>query len=179
MQRPRGGGGSVASARVRLPARDRAPRGRRWRRVTTRDDPHDLHRFVQAQEGVYARALEEIRRGRKTSHWMWFVFPQLRGLGSSLTARLYGLSGLEEARAYLAHPVLGPRLRDCAQAAAELAGRTAREVFGSPDDLKLRSSLTLFAAADPGELLFRRALDALCGGERDPATLRLLDREER
>ena len=140
------------------------------------DDPHDLDRFVRAQEGVHAAALEEIRRGRKVGHWMWFVLPQLRGLGSSPTARLYGLSGLEEAHAYLLHPRLGPRLRVCAETVAGSAGRTAREVFGSPDDLKLRSCLTLFEAADPSEPAFARALEALCGGVRDPATLHLLGR---
>ena len=138
------------------------------------DDPHDLARFVQAQEGSYAQALAEVRRGRKASHWMWFVFPQLAGLGSSPTAQHYAVSGLDEARAYLAHPLLGPRLREISGAAAELTGRTAREVFGSPDDLKLASSLTLFEAAAPGEPVFARALDALCGGRRDGRTLELL-----
>ncbi len=137
-------------------------------------DPFDLRRFVEAQDGVYAGALAEVRRGRKASHWMWFVFPQLAGLGYSPTARHYGIQGLEEARAYLAHPMLGPRLREVAAAAAGLEGRTAREVFGSPDDLKLRSSLTLFEAAAPGEPVFARALDALCAGERDGRTLELL-----
>ncbi len=134
-------------------------------------DPFDLARFVRAQEGTYAQALAEVRRGRKTSHWMWFVFPQVAGLGSSPTAQHYALSGPDEARAYLAHPVLGPRLREIAGAVAELAGRTALEVFGSPDDLKLRSSLTLFEAAAPDEPVFARALDALCAGRRDPLTL--------
>jgi len=135
------------------------------------NDPFDLDRFVQAQAATYDRALEEIRRGRKTSHWMWFIFPQLAGLGGSAMAQRYAIGSLAEAWAYLAHPVLGPRLRQCAAAVAELRGRTAREVFGSPDDLKLRSSLTLFAAAAPGESAFGRALDALCGGERDAVTL--------
>ena len=140
------------------------------------DDPFDLARFVRAQEAIYAQALAEVRRGRKTSHWMWFVFPQLAGLGASPTAQRYAIGGLEEARAYLAHPVLGPRLREAAEAAAALAGRTAREVFGTPDDLKLRSSLTLFEAAAPGEPVFARALETLCGGARDPVTLRALGR---
>ena len=137
-------------------------------------DPFDLARFVRAQEGAYEQALGEVRRGRKTSHWMWFVFPQLAGLGSSPTAQRYAVSGVGEARAYLAHPVLGPRLREITEAAAVLTGRTAREVFGSPDDLKLRSSLTLFEAAAPDEPVFARALEALCGGERDARTLALL-----
>ncbi len=138
------------------------------------DDPFDLARFVRAQEGVHAQALAEVRRGRKASHWMWFVFPQLAGLGSSPAARRYAVSGLDEARAYLAHPVLGPRLREIAGAAAGLSGRTAREVFGSPDDLKLRSSLTLFEAAASDAPVFARALDVLCGGGRDGRTLDLL-----
>ena len=138
------------------------------------DDPHDLARFVHAQEGIYAQALAEVRRGRKASHWMWFVFPQVAGLGSSSTARRYAVAGLNEARAYLAHPVLGPRLREIAGAAAGVTGRTAREVFGSPDDLKLASSLTLFEAAAPNEPVFARALDALCAGRRDARTLERL-----
>ena len=135
------------------------------------DDPFDLARFTQAQEGSYAQALAEVRRGRKTSHWMWFIFPQLAGLGVSPTAQLYAIGGLNEARAYLAYPVLGPRLLEIAGAAAVLQGRTAREVFGSPDDLKLRSSLTLFEAAAPIEPVFARALDSLCGGQRDARTV--------
>lgn len=142
--------------------------------MTAAADPFDLDRFVRAQEGVYDRALEEVRRGRKTSHWMWFIFPQLAGLGSSATARRYAVSGLAEALAYLAHPLLGPRLRLCAGAAAALTGRTATQVFGAPDDMKLRSSLTLFEAADSTEPAFAAALDALCGGRRDAVTLRLL-----
>ncbi len=139
------------------------------------DDPHDLLRFVRAQDGgAYARALAEVRRGRKASHWMWFVFPQLAGLGSSPTARLYALASRDEAHAYLAHPVLGARLCEIAGAAADLRGRTAGEVFGSPDDLKLRSSLTLFEAAAADEPVFGRALHALCQGRRDGRTLELL-----
>ena len=131
----------------------------------------DLQRFVDAQAGVYERALGEITRGRKTSHWMWFVFPQLAGLGSSDMARRYAIASLAGARDYLAHPVLGPRLRACAEACVALEGVTASEVFGAPDDLKLRSSLTLFERADPGEPAFPAALDRLCDGQRDPATL--------
>lgn len=134
-------------------------------------DLFDLDRFVQAQEGVYSRALEEIHRGRKTSHWMWFIFPQIAGLGSSAMARRYAISSVAEARAYLAHPLLGPRLRSCAEAVAALAERSAADVFGSPDDVKLRSSLTLFEDADPDALVFGAALKALCDGRRDEATL--------
>ena len=140
----------------------------------TATDPFDLQRFVDAQEGVYAQALGEVRRGRKASHWMWFVFPQITGLGFSPMAQRYAITSSAEARAYLDHPVLGPRLRDCAAAVVALAGRSAREVFGSPDDMKLRSSLTLFEAAAPDEPLFGQALEALCGGVRDDATLRRL-----
>ena len=132
----------------------------------------NLQRFVDAQEGVHDRALAEVRRGRKASHWMWFVFPQLAGLGASAMAQRYAIASLAEARGYLAHPVLGRRLREIAGAAAALEGVTASEVFGWPDDLKLRSSLTLFEAADPAEPAFPAALDRLCAGERDPATLR-------
>ena len=134
----------------------------------------DLDRFVQAQAGVYATALAELQRGRKASHWMWFVFPQIAGLGSSSMAQRYALAGLEEARAYLAHPVLAPRLKESAQAAMGEGGRSASQVFGYPDDLKFRSSMTLFELADPQEPLFAWALDCLCDGGRDDATLRLV-----
>ena len=130
--------------------------------------------FVDAQAGSYETALAEIRRGAKTSHWMWFVFPQIAGLGRSPTARFYALASLHEARAYLAHPLLGPRLKVCAEAVAAHAGKSARAIFGEPDDLKLCSSLTLFEAADPGAPAFGAALDAVCGGVRDPATLAMI-----
>lgn len=137
-------------------------------------DPYRLARFVDAQAGVYETALAELRRGRKTSHWMWFVFPQIAGLGSSATARTYAIASLDEARAYLAHPILGPRLRTCVDALLRHEVITAHEIFGSPDDLKLRSSLTLFAAAAPDEPIFQRALAKYFSGEPDPLTLRLL-----
>ena len=138
-------------------------------------DPHDLSRFLEAQEGVYERALAEIKGGRKRSHWMWFIFPQLDGLGSSPTAKRYAIRGRAEAEAYLAHPVLGPRLVACAEAAAGVPGSpSALDVFGSPDDLKLRSSATLFACVSPRGSVFDRVLDRYFGGERDPATVRLL-----
>jgi uncharacterized protein (DUF1810 family) len=133
-----------------------------------------LDRFVQAQAGAYEDALAEIRAGRKRSHWMWFVFPQLKGLGRSQTAQFYGIASLDEARRYLADPVLGRRLRECARAVADLKGHSAAEVFGAPDDIKLRSSLTLFEAADPEETVFGEALAAVWGGQRDPATLERL-----
>jgi uncharacterized protein (DUF1810 family) len=140
------------------------------------DDPYDLQRFVAAQDPVLERVRSELRRGRKQSHWMWFVFPQLAGLGSSPTARAYAISSADEARAYLAHPVLGPRLVECAGLAAAVEGRSAAAVFGSPDDLKLRSSMTLFARAAPDEPVFGQVLDRYFDGEPDPRTLELLGR---
>jgi uncharacterized protein (DUF1810 family) len=137
-------------------------------------DPFDLQRFVEAQERNYDDALAELKAGRKTSHWMWYVFPQIAGLGSSPMAKAYALGSLAEAKAYLAHPLLGSRLRDCVTAVNAVSGRTAHEIFGSPDDLKFRSSLTLFAEAAPEEPLFRQALAAYFGGEADPRTLAAL-----
>lgn len=138
------------------------------------EDPYDLQRFVTAQSGVYERALAELRRGRKESHWMWFVFPQIAGLGHSPTAQTYAIRSLDEARAYLAHPVLGPRLRQCAGTANAVEGRTAHDIFGSPDDLKFRSSMTLFAAAAPEEPAFRQALQQYFAGAGDPRTMEKL-----
>jgi uncharacterized protein (DUF1810 family) len=138
------------------------------------DDPHDLHRFVDAQRDDYDRALAEVRRGRKQSHWMWYVFPQLEGLGSSPTARHYAIRSLAEAEAYLRHPLLGPRLREIAEAALAVEGRSAREVFGSPDDSKLRSSATLFAQCSPAGSVFHRLLDRYFEGAPDGRTLQLL-----
>jgi uncharacterized protein (DUF1810 family) len=139
-------------------------------------DPFDLARFVAAQDadGTYARALAELRAGRKTSHWMWFVFPQIAGLGRSPTAVRYAISGLPEARAYLAHPLLGPRLVEASRALTELTGRSAVDVLGGIDALKLRSSMTLFAAAAPEEPVFGEVLARFFGGERDPETERRL-----
>jgi uncharacterized protein (DUF1810 family) len=133
----------------------------------------DLDRFVTAQDaaGTYDRALAELRAGRKTGHWMWFVFPQVEGLGRSSTAQRYALRGLAEARAYLAHPVLGPRLVAAARALADLPGRDPVAVLGSIDALKLRSSMTLFAQADPAEPVFAAVLDRYYGGAEDDATL--------
>jgi uncharacterized protein (DUF1810 family) len=134
----------------------------------------DLSRFVDAQEGVYDDAARELRAGRKTSHWMWFVFPQIAGLGRSPTAQRYAIGSLDEAAAYVAHPVLGERLRECARILTELQGRSAEEVFGGLDAQKLRSSMTLFARAAPGEPLFADVLAMYFGGEEDPATLQRL-----
>ena len=139
------------------------------------EDPFDLERFVRAQAGgVVEGALAELKAGTKRGHWMWFIFPQARGLGRSAMAELYGISGVEEARAYLAHPLLGPRLRECVAAVQNHAGkRTAEEMLGTIDAVKLRSCLTLFEAAGGGEA-FGRALTLLFAGERDPATLVLV-----
>jgi uncharacterized protein (DUF1810 family) len=138
-------------------------------------DP-DLDRFVRAQDahGTYDQALRELRAGRKTSHWMWFVLPQLEGLGRSSTARAYAIAGLEEARAYVDHPVLGPRLRECCRALLDLEGSSASEVLGPVDAMKLRSSMTLFARADPDDATYAEVLAAFFGGEPDPVTERLL-----
>ena len=136
------------------------------------EDPYDLQRFVAAQDagGTYDRAAAELRDGRKTSHWMWFVFPQIAGLGYSPTSRMYAITSLEEARAYLAHPVLGARLIECATILTGLTGRTAEQIFGEVDALKLRSSVTLFMRAVPGEPVFGQVLDQYFGGETDSAT---------
>ena len=143
-------------------------------------DPFDLRRFVDAQDRVYDTVLAELRNGAKRSHWIWFVFPQLRGLGRSPTAQHYGISTLDEARAYLAHPVLGARLRDCTRLVAAIDGRSVDDIFGWPDNLKVRSSMTLFAHAtdDPDiQAGFRAVLDKFYGGEEDPATVELLNTE--
>jgi uncharacterized protein (DUF1810 family) len=137
-------------------------------------DPFDLRRFVEAQQHCYEQALAEIRAGDKASHWMWFIFPQLDGLGSSPTARRYAIKSLAEAEAYLKHPVLGPRLQECAEAALAAQGRSAWAIFGSPDDLKLRSSATLFLLVSPPQSVFHRLVDKYFDGEPDGATLRLL-----
>ena len=138
------------------------------------EDPYDLQRFVAAQEGVYPGALAQLRRGNKTGHWMWFVFPQIAGLGLSAMSQRYAISGLAEARAYLAHPVLGPRLRECAQTVAAHADRTAEQIFGAIDALKLRSSMTLFLRADPDEPVFAQVLAQFFDGTPDEATDRRL-----
>ena len=127
-----------------------------------------------AQERAYETALAEVRRGRKRSHWMWYVFPQVAGLGSSEMSQRYAIRGAAEARAYLAHPLLGPRLVECFEAALGVQGRTAHEIFGSPDDLKFRSCATLFAAVAPPGSVFQQALDRFFRGAGDPRTLEIL-----
>lgn len=135
---------------------------------------HDLSRFVSAQEGRYEMAYAELANGRKRSHWMWYIFPQLSGLGSSPMARRYALSGLEEAKAFLAHPLLGTRLVNISALLLSLETNKPTEIFGFPDDIKLRSSMTLFALARPEEPVFQQVLDRFFGGDKDPLTLRLL-----
>jgi uncharacterized protein (DUF1810 family) len=134
-------------------------------------DTYDLGRFVAAQEGVYGRALAELQAGDKRSHWMWFIFPQIAGLGASPMAQRYAIGSLAEAQAYAAHPVLGARLRACTAAVNAVAGRSAHAIFGSPDDLKFRSSMTLFARAVPEEPVFADALARYFDGVPDPRTL--------
>jgi len=134
-------------------------------------DRYDLKRFVDAQAWVYAQAYAELRAGRKQSHWMWFVFPQIRGLGSSPMAVRYAISSVEEARAYLEHAVLGARLRECVGIVMGVQGKTVGEIFGSPDDLKFHSSMTLFAKADAAGGVFVEALEKYFGGEMDGGTL--------
>ena len=138
-------------------------------------DPFDLQRFVDAQAPVYPRVLAELRRGQKQSHWMWFIFPQLAGLGHSPMARRFALRSREEAAAYLGHDVLGPRLRECTAIVNAIEGRTIPEIFGSPDDLKFGSSMTLFAAVS-SEPEFATAIAKFCGGRPDQKTLELLGR---
>ncbi len=133
----------------------------------------DLQRFVDAQARVIDHVRRELTAGRKTSHWMWFVFPQIKGLGRSAAAQRYAIADLAEARAYLAHPILGPRLIECTRAVLHLKDKTLIEIFGTPDDLKFRSAMTLFARASDHPV-FREALDRFCGGEEDPQTLNRL-----
>lgn len=142
--------------------------------VSRTEDPYDLNRFVRAQQDDFPQALAEITAGKKRTHWMWYVFPQFDGLASSSTSKYYAIKSIDEARAYLQHPVLGPRLLECAEAALRVEGRSAREIFGSPDDLKLKSSATRFACVAPPGSVFDRLLDKYYQGERDGKTLRLL-----
>jgi uncharacterized protein (DUF1810 family) len=136
-------------------------------------DPFHLQRFVDAQSATMEDVLDELRNGRKRSHWMWFVFPQLAGLGSSTTAKYFGITSLAEARAYLEHPILGERLRTCCRLLLGIHDRDASEIFGSPDDLKLRSCLTLFHLAQPAEALFSECLRRYYAGQADQRTLAL------
>jgi uncharacterized protein (DUF1810 family) len=137
-------------------------------------DPYDLQRFLTAQENDYDRAIRELREGRKRSHWMWYVFPQFEGLGYSSTSKHFAIKSLDEAKAYLAHPVLGARLRECVEAVLAHDGLSAGQIFGSPDDLKLRSAATLFALASPEGSLFDRLLEKYYEGARDERTVSLV-----
>jgi len=139
-------------------------------------DPYHLQRFLDAQKPVYDQVCSELRQGRKTSHWMWFIFPQLKGLGVSETAELFAISSLEEAEAYLADPILGPRLRECTELVTRIEGRPASKIFAYPDDLKFRSCMTLFARTTSQNGVFLQALNKYFGGEFDPATVDLLQR---
>jgi uncharacterized protein (DUF1810 family) len=143
------------------------------------NDPYDLQRFVNAQQAVYDEVCAELGAGRKESHWMWFIFPQLRGLGHSWMANRYGIGSLDEARAYLTHPTLGPRLTECTRLVCQVEGRSISQILGDPDDLKFRSSMTLFAQAAKNEPLFDAALQKYFGGQPDRLTLERLKRTQR
>ena len=140
------------------------------------DDPYDLNRFLSAQEGVYERALAELKGGAKRTHWMWFIFPQIDGLGYSPTAKRYSIKSVEEARQYLNHPVLGKRLLECTAAVVAFKGGSISELFGYPDDLKFKSSMTLFEKISGSGSVFSIVLDRYCQGERDSMTLSLLEK---
>ncbi|MCU1382777.1 MAG: hypothetical protein JWL71_1474 [Acidobacteria bacterium] len=142
--------------------------------MSTTHDPYDLERFVRAQEDDYEVALSEIRRGRKQSHWMWYIFPQFEGLGISATSKRYAVKSVAEARAFLAHPVLGPRLLQCADAVVRLDRLSAVDIFGDPDNVKLQSCATLFASVSPAGSVFHRLIDKYFDGQLDARTLRLI-----
>jgi len=137
-------------------------------------DPYALQRFVDAQAPIYERVQSELRAGRKRSHWMWFIFPQIEGLGYSFTARKYAISNIAEAQAYLHHPLLGPRLRECTELVTAVQGKSINEILGSPDDMKFKSSMTLFALATEDNQVFKGALEKYYGGAEDQATVEKL-----
>ncbi|MBV7330553.1 DUF1810 domain-containing protein [Chloroflexi bacterium TSY] len=143
--------------------------------AVNRDDPFDLSRFTQAQEAIYERALAELKSGQKRTHWMWYIFPQLDGLGSSSMSKRYAIRSIEEAQQYLNHPILGARLLECTEAVLSVEGRSISEIFGYPDDLKLKSSMTLFASLPNASSAFVRILDTHYHGEHDVRTLQLLE----
>lgn len=138
------------------------------------NDPYDLQRYLDAQNPVFGQVCAELREGRKRGHWMWFVFPQIKGLGHSALANQFAIASRDEAMAYLAHPILGPRLRECSRLATQVEGRSIQQIFSSPDDMKFRSSMTLFAHATPDNQVFMDALKKYCGAEFDPLTLERL-----
>ena len=142
--------------------------------ASDRGDPYDLNRFISAQEGVYDRALDELRSGLKRSHWMWYIFPQIDGLGHSPTTRHYSIKSLEEARQYLSHPILGARLVACAEAVLAVSGQSASDIFGQPDDWKLQSSMTLFGLVAEPSSVFERVLDKYFQGKRDARTFQIV-----
>jgi len=142
--------------------------------IENMSDPHNLRRFIDAQERDYRSALAEIKAGRKLTHWMWYVFPQYEGLGFSPTSKHYAIKSPAEASAYLDHPILGTRLRECVDALLSVDGRTGRQIFGTPDDMKLKSSMTLFAHVSPEGSAFEQVLDGYFGGQRDQRTLQLI-----
>jgi uncharacterized protein (DUF1810 family) len=142
--------------------------------MTRSDDPYNLSRFVHAQEDDYAQALSELRAGRKRTHWIWYIFPQIDGLASSSTSKRYSIKSVDEAKAYLDHPILGPRLLECAGALLRVEGRFATDILGSPDDMKLRSCATLFGSMLPAGSVFDLLLEKYYRGERDGKTLQLL-----
>ena len=142
--------------------------------IDTQSDPYDLMRFIQAQENVYPQVIRELTEGRKSSHWIWYIFPQVSGLGYSATSKAYAIKSQAEALAYIRHPILGQRLRECANLLLQLEGATAYEILGSPDDMKVRSCLTLFSQIAPEEPVFTQVLDRFYGGEMDPLTLAIL-----
>jgi uncharacterized protein (DUF1810 family) len=144
------------------------------RAVASANDPYDLQRFVKAQDPVYDQVCAELRNGRKESHWMWFIFPQLRGLGRSQMATKFGIASREEAEEYLKHPILGPRLVECSRLVTLMEGRSIHQILGSPDDLKFKSSMSLFATIAPDERVFKEALQKYFEGEFDRLTLELL-----
>ena len=139
-------------------------------------DPYDLNRFISAQQGIYDRALAELKDGLKRTHWMWFIFPQIDGLGHSPTSRIYSIKSLEEARQYLAHPVLGARLLECAEAVLAVKGRSALDIFGNPDVMKLQSSMTLFGLVAGPQSVFERVLEKFYGGKQDNRTIEIVGR---
>jgi uncharacterized protein (DUF1810 family) len=170
--------GCTAASGLRILLGGRVSKSRAGRKadgtVPRMSTQYDLERFVAAQDSIYERALSELVRGRKSGHWMWFIFPQIAGLGHSFMAKKYAISSLEEARAYLAHPVLGSRIRECARAVNSVEQRSLRQIFGYPDDLKFRSSMTLFSQAAPDDDVFRHAIEKYCDSTYDPLTLERL-----
>ncbi len=146
--------------------------------ISNADDPFQLSRFIIAQESIYDAVLEELREGQKQSHWMWYIFPQIDGLAQSATSKYYAIKSIEEAQQYLEHPVLGKRLVECTELVLAVQGRSISQIFGYPDDMKFKSSMTLFAQATPPHSVFAQALDKYYNGEQDAKTVQILERHE-